>query len=225
MSRNDKRTTMSENALRKAIDAFRAGRPVLVHDAADREAETDLLVPAESVTPDDVARLRNDGGGLLFVALAADVADAFDLPFLHEAIDHPAAEFDDLAYDARPSFSLTVNHRDTFTGITDDDRAKTARELGTAAANPEETDFAAEFRAPGHVHVLRGAEDLLASRQGHTEFALALAEEAGIAPAVMGCEMLDDETGGALSTADARAYAERHGFPYLEGATIVEALG
>ncbi len=214
-----------EATVAEAVAAVRRGEPVLVHDAADREGETDLLYPAGAVDREAVARLRNDAGGLLFVALPDDVAAAFDLPYLHEALDHPAADVADVGYDARPSFSLTVNHRDTYTGVTDEDRTTTVRALAAAAADPAGTDFAAEFRTPGHVHLLRGAPDLLAERRGHTELGLALADAAGCEPAVAGCEMLDDETGGALRPAAARAYADRHGLPFVEGARLVDLLG
>ncbi|MGB9964623.1 3,4-dihydroxy-2-butanone-4-phosphate synthase [Halobacterium hubeiense] len=215
----------SSNATRveAAVAAFRAGDPVLVHDAADREGEVDLVYPAEAVTPDDVARLRNDAGGLICVAVGEAAADAFDLPFLVDVIDHPAADHGHLGYDDRSSFSLPVNHRDTFTGITDDDRALTITELAAAVADPASVDFAAEFRAPGHVHVLRAAPSL-DDRQGHTELAVALAEEAGVAPAAVVCEMLDADTGGALSIADAKAYAEREGFVYVEGSDLLAAF-
>jgi 3,4-dihydroxy 2-butanone 4-phosphate synthase len=66
---------------------------------------------------------------------------------------------------------------------------------------------------------------LLADRRGHTELGIVLAEAADVPSAVVVCEMLDDETGGALSPADAALYAESHGIPYLEGAAIVERLG
>ncbi|WP_430504291.1 3,4-dihydroxy-2-butanone-4-phosphate synthase [Haloparvum sp. PAK95] len=219
-----------EAALDRARAAFRAGDPVCVHDFADREGETDLIYPAAAVTPADVARMRNDAGGLICVAVDDQVANAFELPFLADALDHPAVD-DNPEYDDRSSFSLPVNHRDTFTGITDEDRALTIAELaaaaGAVASDPDAytaDDFAAEFRAPGHVHVLRGAPDLLADRAGHTELGLALAADVGAAPAVVVCEMLDDETGEALSPADAEAYAERHGIPYVEGATLIEQL-
>ena len=208
-----------------AVHAFQAGGPVLVHDAADREGETDMIYPARAVTPDAVARMRNDAGGLICLALSDAVAAAFGLPFMQEVIDHPVAADHDLAYDERSSFSLPVNHRDTFTGITDEDRALTISELGRAAAVPEETDFAAQFRAPGHVHLLRAAPGLLDDRLGHTELGIVLAAAADLPPAVVVCEMLDDETGRALPPAAARAYADRHGIPYLEGAAIVEQLG
>lgn len=214
-----------DDPLEAAIEAFAAGDPVCVHDAEDREGETDLIYPAGAATPEAVARMRNDAGGLICVALSDAVAEAFSLPFYGETVDHPATEGHDVAYDDRSSFSLTVNHRDTYTGITDADRSLTIRALGEAAISPREIDFAEEFRAPGHVHLLRAASGGVGEREGHTEFGITLAEAASLPPAVVVCEMLDDQTGGALSPADARAYADRHDLAYLEGRTIVDRLG
>jgi 3,4-dihydroxy 2-butanone 4-phosphate synthase len=183
------------------------------------------VYPAGAVTPEAVARLRNDAGGLVCVALSDAVADAFDLPFLHDSLTHPAAGKHNLAYDDRSSFSLPVNHRDTNTGITDEDRSLTIRELATAAADPDTVTFADLFRSPGHVHLLRAAPGLLAERQGHTELGIALATAAEIPPAVVVCEMLDDESGQALSPDGAKAYAERHDIPYVEGRALVKHLG
>ncbi len=213
------------NALDRAVAAFGRGEPVLVHDAADREGETDLVYPAGAVTPDAVARLRNDAGGLVCVALDHDVAEAFDLPFYTDAVDHPAAGDHELGYDERSSFSLTVNHHETYTGITDEDRSLTIRELADAARSPGKVTFADRFRVPGHVHLLKGAPDGLTQREGHTELGLALAEAADADPAVVVCEMLDDETGSARAPRDAREYAVRHDLVYLEGSDIVERLG
>lgn len=220
---------VAENAVDRAIAAFRDGHPVLVHDFDDREGETDIIYPAGAVTADAVARLRNDAGGLVCAALSHDVAVAMDLPFLDDTIDHPSAGSHELGYDDRSSFSLPVNHRDTFTGIPDADRALTITELASAAEaalagdyGPEE--FAADFRAPGHVNVLRAAPGLLADRQGHTELGLALAAAADLPPAVVVCEMLDDETGHALPKSAARDYAARHGFVYVDGDQLVERL-
>ncbi|WP_440770358.1 3,4-dihydroxy-2-butanone-4-phosphate synthase [Natronorubrum sp. DTA28] len=218
-------STATADSVEDALDALRAGEPVLVHDAADREGETDLIYHADAVTPEAVARLRNDAGGLVCVALGHDLAEAFDLPFYTDEVDHPASGDHELGYDERSSFSLTVNHRDTYTGITDNDRSLTIRALGAAAGAPAETDFAAEFRVPGHVHLLKAAPDLVAQREGHTELGVALAEAADLSPAVVVCEMLDDETGEALTPVDARAYADRHDFRYLEGSDVLERLG
>ena len=215
------------DAVTRAREAFERGDPVCIHDAADREGETDIVYPATGVNAAAVRRMRNDAGGLVCVALPDDVAAAYDLPFAQDVLDHDLAADHDLAYDERSSFSITVNHVDTFTGITDDDRALTISRLGAAAAssrNGATFDFTGEFRAPGHVHLLRAAPDLVADREGHTELALALADAAGIEPAAVVCEMLDDDTGGATSPQDARAYADREGIPYVEGSDLIAAL-
>ena len=208
----------------EAVAAFARGEPVLVHDAADREGETDIVYPAAAVDHQAVARLRNDAGGLVCVALSDAVGAALDLPFMQSVLDHPTAADHDLAYDERSSFSLTVNHRDTYTGITDADRALTVRELAAIARDPDPTVFAEAFRAPGHVHLLRAAPGLLDDREGHTEFAIALAAAADQPPAAVVCEMLDDESGEALPPAAARAYAAREGLVYVEGAALRRAL-
>ncbi|AOW80959.1 3,4-dihydroxy-2-butanone 4-phosphate synthase [Halodesulfurarchaeum formicicum] len=214
----------STGTVAAAVEAFAAGQPVLIHDFDDREGEVDMVYPAGDVDSAAVSRLRNDAGGLICVALGPEVADAFELPFLADEIDHPVAESDHLGYDERSSFSLTVNHRDTYTGITDADRALTISRLGEAAADPEAVDFPREFRAPGHVHLLRASRYGLSDRKGHTEMGVALAHEAGRPPAAVVCEMLDDETGEALQTEDARAYAEKHGIPYVDGKDLIAAF-
>lgn len=222
-------TTDAVDAVAAAEAAFARGEPVLIHDAADREGEVDIVYPAAAVDPDAVQRLRNDAGGLICVAIADEIAEAWELPFLADALSHPAAEATHLDYDDRSSFSLPVNHRETFTGITDDDRALTISELGVAAEAAESGEFDADafaetFRSPGHVTLLRGAPDLLADRQGHTELGLALAAAAGREPAVVVCEMVDDETGGARTPAEARAYAEHEGLVYVEGRELLTRL-
>ncbi len=211
-----------ESSVEQTISAFSRGEPVLIHDAADREGETDLVYPATAVTPEAVARLRNDAGGLVCVALSNELCEQFELPFASEAIDHPLSRDPDVGYDDRSSFSLTVNHRDTYTGITDADRSLTIKRLGALSANPDEVDFLAEFHAPGHVHLLRGAPDLLADREGHTELGLALAKQTAQPQAVVVCEMLDDETGTALTPARAQAYARNNGLAYIEGRSLVD---
>lgn len=215
-------------SVERAVEAFRRGEPVLVHDFTDREGETDFVYPAGTVTQSDVARMRNDAGGLVCVALSDRIAEAFELPFMADVIDHPTSNAD-VKYDERSSFSLSVNHRDTYTGITDRDRAHTISALAAAAAGVQEgsydaRDFAAGFRSPGHVHLLRAAPSLR-ERQGHTELGIALAEAADRPGAVVVCEMLDDATGAAVPPSAARDYADRSDLVFVEGSAIVSALG
>lgn len=211
-------------AVHRAVTAFANGEPILVHDHQDREGETDLIYPAISVTPTDITRLRNDAGGLICVALGDKVAKEWELPFLANEVTHAAADSNHRGYDERSSFSLSVNHRDTYTGITDEDRALTIAELGKAAKFPKELEFEAEFQVPGHVHLLRSAPNHLKSRQGHTELSIAIAEAAEMPPAAVVCEMLDDKTGKALSPADAKVYSIEHEIPYVEGEDLIQVL-
>ncbi|MEM3086609.1 MAG: 3,4-dihydroxy-2-butanone-4-phosphate synthase [Halobacteria archaeon] len=220
----------------KALADLRRGRPVLLYDADDRERETDFVQAAPFARPADVARFRRDGGGLICVAVHPGAAERLGLPFMTDVLRKAAGngmatlrKMSDLRlpYDARSSFSLWVNHRETFTGVTDQDRARTIRELGRAveeALRGEAVDFGERFRSPGHVSICRAAEGLLGRRQGQTELSVALALMAGVPPAMVMCEMMDGRTGNALSKGRARAYGERHGLVWLQGAEVVEAF-
>lgn len=230
---------LSEDVLR-AAQALARGEAILLYDQDGREEETDILVAAEHCTPDAVHQLRRDGGGLIFLAVDAEIGAMFQLPFAQDLQAHSASEFpllkhvtaNDIAYDARSSFSLWVNHRQTFTGITDEDRSLTIKQIAQTAedgwAQGASGDAALElfgqrFRAPGHVSLCVGHPKGPAGRQGHTELATALARIGGITPVVAGCEMLDGTTGRALSRADAEKYATQHGLTFLRGERVTEA--
>lgn len=218
-----------------AAAALRAGEPLLLYDAPGREGETDIVFAARHATPERVRLLRQRGGGLVFIAVAHDAAERLGLPFMDAVLDSAAADFPalsalrahDLPYDSRSSFSLWLNARDTYTGITDRDRARTVAAFGELAAAGLEPDAAQlllgeRFRSPGHVPVCVAHPDGLAGRQGHTELMVTLAEMAGLPPVAFGCEMLADD-GGRLPPEAAAAWAKVGGHPFLEGHEIVAA--
>lgn len=215
--------------LEQAAANLRSGRPVLLFDAESREREVDLFFAAEHATPAAVRQLRQDAGGLVFLAVDPRVGKALQLPFLqdlfHEAsAKHPVLKRlipNDIAYDTRSSFSLTLNHRRTFTGITDDDRSLTITEFAKLAKRPDLDAFGKAFRSPGHVHLCVGAERLLHQRKGHTELAVALARLAGITPVLVGAEMLGK--GKALPIAEAQAYADAHAAVLVRGQDVERA--
>lgn len=221
----------------EAIDAFRAGNFVLLHDSAKRENEVDMAILAYSVKPEHVAAMRMDAGGLICVALHPTIAKNFGLPYLTEIYREASRNFNilnvthpyDLPYDEHSAFSIAVNHRHTFTGITDIDRALTISEIGKMGARgmngPMADEFGREFRSPGHVPLLRAAEGLLAKRKGHTELVVALAELLGVTPVVAICEMLDAKTNRALSRDDAIEYGREHGFELLDGSEVIKVYG
>ncbi|KAF5032992.1 Riboflavin biosynthesis protein RibBA [anaerobic digester metagenome] len=118
-----------------------------------------------------------------------------------------------------------MNHRETYTGITDRDRALTVTAIADEvrkSLNGGGHDFAAHFRTPGHMALLRAADRLLDERRGQTELSIALAAMANITPAVTICEMLDDETGFALKKEDAVEYARKHGLVFVEGQEVLD---
>ena len=228
----------------EVIAAFTAGQPVMVFDSDFREKETDLLWPATAATPEVMRTLRKDCGGLLFLAIGDEIGKMFGLPWLQDIHTHPALVeqnpvlghliTNDLQYDARSAFTLSINHRDTYTGITDRDRALTTRRFGELAGELLGQDsegeeayalLGTEFRTPGHIPVCRESPGGLATRQGHTELAVAIARLAGHVPATIGAEMLQPDGDGALSVAAAREYASEHGIPMITGADLLGALG
>lgn len=226
------------NTVEQAVAALRRGQPILLFDSDSREGETDIVVASQFATPDAIRRLRTDGGGLLCTTVAPEHHSKLGLPFLADLLADAAARHPvlaemkahDLRYDpSKSSFGITLNSRRTFTGIPDGDRSLTIQELaqflgaldGVAPAAAR-SRFGAQFRTPGHVILLNGADGGLAARQGHTELSLELARLAGLVPSTTICEMLDAK-GKALSQKDARAYAERHGLAFLTGQEVIEA--
>jgi len=215
--------------IEKALADLRAGKFVLLYDFDDRERETDFAIRSDAVTPKHILQMRKDGGGLICTAVHPVAAQRLGLPFASDALRAMAvAEREgDIPYDRKnhSSFSLWVNHRNTFTGITDRDRAMTVNAIAVqvkSALNGGSVNFHETFRTPGHMALLRAADGLLDVRHGQTELSIAMADMAEITPAVTICEMLDDESGNALSKADAKAYARKHGFVFVEGKEVLE---
>ena len=221
--------------LRHALRDLARGRPVLLYDMDRREQETDMVVAGQLVSPETIATLRREAGGLVCVAIPARIARALGLPYLHEMMQGCGSDFlrrlaqSGAPYGGHPAFSITVNHRDTYTGITDRDRAKTIGSISSLAgritresSNHWKREFLREFRSPGHVHILIGSN--LTDRQGHTELSLGLAHLAGLDPAMVVCEMLDGGTHNALSRSEAERYARARDMAFVEAAEIIDAV-
>jgi 3,4-dihydroxy 2-butanone 4-phosphate synthase len=213
----------------EALAALRDGKFILLYDFDDREGETDFAIRSDAVTHRHIFQMRKDGGGLICTAVHPEAAIRLGLPFASDALRAIAvAEREgDIPYDRKnhSSFSLWVNHRNTFTGITDRDRALTVNAIAEQvkqALNGGSVNFHEVFRTPGHMALLRAADGLLDRRKGQTELSIAMAEMAGVTPAITICEMLDDETGYALTKADARLYSQKHGLEFVEGPEVME---
>ncbi|MEX2723593.1 MAG: 3,4-dihydroxy-2-butanone-4-phosphate synthase [Candidatus Freyarchaeota archaeon] len=228
---------MPSKNISKAIKSLAKGEFVLIYDRDGREEEVDLVKLAEYVTPEDVFRLRHDAGGLICVAVHPNIWRRWELPFLHDLFrscynNYQVLEAlipNDIPYDEKSAFSVTVNHRKTFTGVTDKDRALTIKELGLLGKNTHNSnssnnwkeELGKNFRSPGHVHLLLAADGLLKNRQGHTELTVSLAELGSLTPVTVLCEMLDGKRGCALSVNEAKRYAAKHNLVYVSGEEII----
>jgi 3,4-dihydroxy 2-butanone 4-phosphate synthase len=225
------------NTITNAIESLRKGHFVLIYDNESRESETDLVIASQFVTPESIKRMRKDGGGLIFLMVSNPVAKKLQLPFLSEMFSAIGEQFpvlrelvpNDIPYDTKSSFSLYINHRKTFTGITDNDRSLTMKKFAELIDAINKIDskaamkkFGKEFRSPGHIPICIASEQLVAERKGHTELVISLLEMAGLTLAGSGCEMMG-EHGKALSKEDAKRYAEKNNIVFLEGAEIVQA--
>ena len=214
--------------LESALESLKRGEFVLLFDSAGRENEIDMVVAAEFVTPEHVARMRQHAGGLLCVAMDNNFAAALDLRYMHEILaDSPISNKEMIMglapYGDHPTFSLSVNHYQTYTGVTDKDRALTIKEISNIFnIENKQKKFASSFKTPGHVPLLIASKGLLAARQGHTEMSVYLAQIAGLTPVTAICEMMDAQTYNALSVDKAEKFAKQNGFPLIDGKELLE---
>lgn len=223
--------------LTRALTDLRKGQFILVYDNEAREGETDFVIASQFLTPPSIQRMRKDGGGLIILMIAPKIAHHLQLPFLADVYADISDRYplfralvpNDIPYDTKSSFSISINHRETFTGITDNDRCMTMKRFAALAEslnNQNNTTvlhlFGKEFRSPGHVPICIASEHLLQERKGHTELVVALLQMAGLTPVGSGCEIMGNN-GKALSKKDAQAYAKKHKFIFLEGNEIIKA--
>ncbi len=223
-------------SIEKALDAIRNGKIILIYDFDDRERESDMTVASEFVTYDKITQMREDAGGLLCTTTPNKLAKDIGLPFLSDVFWDVGEKYpllrkmapSDIPYDrTKSSFGITINHRKTYTGIPDKDRALTIKRYAEVIfqdKDPKEIaeDLGKEFRAPGHVHLLNTSEKILTDRHGHTELATAMMYMAGVKPSATICEMMGHD-GNSRSKEDCYKYAEEHGMPIVNGTQIIEA--
>jgi len=221
----------------EVCDRLRKGGMVLLYDADGREEETDMVIATEFVNQDTVRTFRKEGGGLICVTIPPQTRKVIGIPYMVDVLQNSTKHYpildglkpNDIPYDAKSSFSLTINHRKTFTGITDRDRAMTISQfanivkMSLSCDNGQASEtFMKNFRSPGHVHLLNASDGLVLDRQGHTELATALVTLAGPTPTATICEMMGDD-GRALSKAKAKEYAAKNGLLHLDGAEVIKA--
>jgi 3,4-dihydroxy 2-butanone 4-phosphate synthase/GTP cyclohydrolase II len=176
------------------IDEARNGRMFILVDHEDRENEGDLVIPAQMATPDAVNFMATHGRGLICMAMEADRLDKLGLPMMAPTNQsrHETA------------FTVSIEAREgVTTGISAHDRAHTI----AVAIDPRSTP--ADIATPGHVFPLRAREGGVLMRAGHTEAAVDIARLAGLTPAAVVCEVMNDD-GSMARLPDLVAFAQKH---------------
>ena len=221
---------MNPDELTPILEVLRQGVPIVLLDDPKREGEADLIFHAKHMTSENVRLMRKEAGGLICLASDEEQARKLGVPFAadlmreskHPTLKHMALERS--PYGDPSAFSIWINHRQTFTGITDDDRSLTIRkfeEMIKADGPGMASVFARDFYSPGHVPLLIGRG--LLHRKGHTELTLALARKAGLPSAMCLCEMLGDN-GKAMPWNQVRSRAQERGWIVVEGPELIKAL-
>ncbi len=223
-------------SLDKVLEDIRGGKPILVFDFDDREKETDITIASEFITPEILKTMRNDAGGLVCTTTPNRLAKDLGLPFLADVFYDDSDKYpvlkamspNDIPYDhTKSSFGITINHRKTYTGITDNDRALTIKEYANTIFSEEPVEeivknLGENFRAPGHVHLLNTTPSILTNRKGHTELCTALMYMAGVKPSATICEMMGDD-GGSMPKEQVMEYGKKNGLSFITGDEVIEA--
>ncbi|GAB3491485.1 bifunctional 3,4-dihydroxy-2-butanone-4-phosphate synthase/GTP cyclohydrolase II [Nocardiopsis coralliicola] len=198
------------DSIEDAVADIAAGRPVVVADDADRENEGDLVFAAEKATPELMAFLVRHSSGLVCVPMTGAECDRLDLPAMVRTNQ------DGL----RTAYTVTVDARTgVTTGISAADRARTAALL---AAGPGGV-AAGDLVRPGHLLPLRARDGGVLVRRGHTEAAVDLARLAGLQPAGVIAEVVDDD-GSMARLPRLRSFADEHGLRLVTIEQLTELL-
>ena len=198
---------MPLDSVADAVREIAAGRLVIVADDEDRENEGDLVCAAERITPDLVNFMTKRGRGLICVAMTAERADALELPLMTDRNTDPRSTAFTVSVDAHRRFGVT-------TGISAQDRAGTVRVLADPASTPD------DLVRPGHIFPLRARRGGVLRRVGQTEAAVDLARLAGLQPAGVICEILNED-GTMARRAELEVMARRHDLRFISVEQLV----
>lgn len=184
--------------VKKAIKALQEGKIILVTDDEDRENEGDLICSAESATTENVNFIATYAKGLICTPMSREIAQKlmFDPMVANNTDNHETA------------FTVSVDYKDTTTGISAAERGLTARMCVAEDVRP------ADFRRPGHMFPLIAKDGGVLERNGHTEATVDLMRLAGLKPCGICCEIMRED-GTMMRAEELHAFAKEHKLPYM----------
>jgi 3,4-dihydroxy 2-butanone 4-phosphate synthase/GTP cyclohydrolase II len=193
------------STIEEALEDVRAGRMVVVCDAEDRENEGDLTLAAQFATPEAVNFMAKEGRGLICLALTPDRCDELGLDLMAAKNESPF----------QTAFTVSVEAREgVTTGISAHDRAHTIQVAIDPGSRPQ------DLVQPGHIFPLKAKAGGVLERTGQTEAAVDLARLAGLTPAGVICEIMNDD-GTMARVPDLVGYCTRHGLKMITVADLI----
>lgn len=190
----------------RALEDIRAGRMVILVDDEDRENEGDLVMAAELVTPEAVNFMAKYGRGLICLALTEEKVAELELPMM----------VDSNRSSRTTAFTVSIEAAEgVSTGISAHDRAHTIRTAVRPDAKPS------DLVSPGHIFPLKARPGGVLQRTGHTEGSVDLAKLAGLTPAGVICEIMNED-GSMARMPDLTRFAEQHGLRILAIADLIQ---
>jgi 3,4-dihydroxy 2-butanone 4-phosphate synthase/GTP cyclohydrolase II len=192
--------------IEEALEDLRQGKMVILVDDEDRENEGDLTMAAEKVTPDSINFMAKYGRGLICLTLTGERLDKLRLPMM---VSENFSRF-------QTAFTISIDaRRGVTTGISAADRATTILTAIDERARPE------DLVSPGHIFPLRAKRGGVLVRAGQTEGSVDLVRLAGLKPAGVICEIMNDD-GTMARMPDLEIFAERHGLKIVTIADLIE---
>ena len=193
------------SAIEDAVATIRAGRMVIVVDDADRENEGELTVTAEKVTAEHINFMARHGRGLICMPMTGSRLDELEIPPM---VSQNKSRFE-------TAFCVSIEAKNTSTGISARDRAATVLAAIDSATRPS------DLIRPGHMFPLRARTGGVMVRAGQTEAAVDLARIAGLYPAGVICEIMNED-GTMARVPQLTRFARRHGLPLITIADLIK---
>lgn len=191
----------------KAIETIRRGGMVIMVDDEDRENEGDLVFAAEHVTAEKINFMTKEARGLICLSLDGAIVDRLKLPMMEDTTKRAGGK--------TTAFTVSIEARDgVTTGISAADRAQTIRVAVADGSGPD------DLLVPGHIFPLRARVGGVLQRAGHTEGSVDLAQLAGLKPAGVICEIMNDD-GSMARMPDLERFAARHDLPIVTIADLI----
>lgn len=192
------------NKIEEAIEDIKNGKIVVVIDDEDRENEGDLIIAAEKVTPEAINFMAKYGRGLICMPIIEERLKELDIyPMVEENTDSH-----------KTAFTVSIDAKETTTGISAYERAATIKKVLDPKSRPE------DFNRPGHIFPLEAKKGGVLKRIGHTEAAVDLAHLAGLYPAGVICEIMNED-GTMARTPELMEFCKEHNIKIITIADLV----